>query len=1000
MTEATLRQLYEAHQGKVSDKWTIYLEEYDRLLRPYRQQPVRMLEIGIQNGGSLEIWSKFFPQAQRLVGCDINPDCSKLQYDDARIAVVVGDANQDQTAAQIASLSETFDLIIDDGSHTSSDIVRSFFRYFERLTDGGLFIAEDLHCSYWQSFGGGVFDPASSISFFKRLADVLNHQHWGVDTARRDIFRPFMQQYGGNVTEELLAQVHSVEFINSMCIIRKSPSANNGLGYRFVAGVEELVVPGHLNLHFSAPALVDERHNPWSARALLPEEEAKSIALALKSSLGQVDKQRGQLSMQLEQICRLEEQTKDLVSKSEGLALKNAEAERLIIDLQALADVKERQKQEIFASNSWRVTIPVRWVGGKLRTLRRLIGILPVAVERHGGIFGAAGRTVEILSKAGISGVRRAAADMEGHLAAESPMHVKSYQHWVARYDTLDDSARELMRQHIASMKSPPLISILMPTYNANAEWLRAAIDSVKKQIYPHWELCIADDASTSSETHAVLSSYTGDARVKVVLRAENGHISAASNSALELASGGWIALMDHDDLLAEHALFWVADAIGSHPDAKLIYSDEDKINRAGARADPYFKSDWNLDLFYSHNMFSHLGVFQSALIREVGGFRLGMEGSQDYDLVLRCIERISPTQIVHIPRILYHWRVHADSTAASSGVKPYAVTAGERALNDHFERTGIKGRVECASHGYRAQYDLPSPPPLVSLIIPTRNAHTLVNQCVESIARLTTYPNYEIIIVDNGSDEVDSIEYLDRLSRRPGFKVMRDDGEFNYSLLNNRAVAAASGEVIGLINNDIEVITPDWLTEMVSIALQPGVGAVGAKLLYPDESLQHGGVVLGVGGVAGHAHKYLPRSEGGFFSRAQLIQSFSAVTAACLVVRKDHFESVGGLDDVNLKVAFNDVDFCIRLREFGLRNVWTPYAELFHHESATRGSDVSPEKQARFAKEVEYMVKKWGRALFFDPAYNPNLTLDREDFSLAWPPRCQKASAARYIAR
>lgn len=988
MTEATLRQLYEAHQGKVSDKWTIYLEEYDRLLRPYRQQPVRLLEIGIQNGGSLEIWSKFFPQAQRLVGCDINPDCAKLQYDDARIAVVVGDANQDHTAAQIASISETFDLIIDDGSHTSSDIVRSFCRYFERLTDGGIFIAEDLHCSYWQSFGGGVFDPASSISFFKRLADVLNHQHWGVDTARRDILRPFMQKYGGKVTEELLAHVHSVEFINSMCIIRKSPPAKNGLGYRFVTGVEEAVVPGHLNLHFSAPSVVDERQNPWSARALLPEEEADSTALTLKSSLSQVDKQQGQLRMQLEQIGGLEERLKDLVSKSEDLALKIADAEHLIIGLQAQVDAGEQQKQEIFASTSWRVTIPVRWLGSKLRRLRRLIGIFQVAIERHGGVFGAAGRAIEIFGKSGISGVRRAAIGIEGHLAAGSPIYVDPYQDWISRYDSLDESERERMRLRIASMDSPPLISVVMPTYNPNPEWLRGAIDSVKRQIYPHWELCIADDASSSPETRAVLSSYAGDARIKIVFRTENGHIAAASNSAIELASGEWIALMDHDDLLPEHALFWVAEAISSHPDAKIIYSDEDKIDDAGERSGPYFKSDWNLDLFYSHNMFSHLGVFESALLHEVGGFRLGTEGSQDYDLVLRCIERILPKQIVHIPRILYHWRVHAESTAASTEVKPYAQIAGERALNEHFQRTGVKGRVECIAHGYRAHYDLPPVPPLVSLIIPTRNARALVRQCVESIVNLTTYPNYEIVIVDNGSDEADAIQYFDLLSHRPSFKIIRDDGEFNYSSLNNRAVAAASGEVVGLINNDIEVISPYWLSEMVSIALQPGVGAVGARLWYPNETLQHGGVILGVGGVANHAHKSIVRGDRGYFGRADLIQSFSAVTAACLIIRKDRYESVGGLDEVNLKVAFNDVDFCLRLREAGFRNVWTPYADLFHHESATRGTDVAPEKQARFMREVEYMMKTWGAQLTIDPAYNPNLTLAKEDFSLAFPPR------------
>ena len=340
---------------------------------------------------------------------------------------------------------------------------------------------------------------------------------------------------------------------------------------------------------------------------------------------------------------------------------------------------------------------------------------------------------------------------------------------------------------------------------------------------------------------------------------------------------------------------------------------------------------------------------------------------------------------------MLYHWRVHADSTASSTDAKPYAQIAGARALEEHFARSGIKGRVEHVGNGYRVHYDLPDAMPLVSLIIPTRNAKELVRQCIDSIVELTTYRNYEIILIDNGSDDPDSIDYFTSLAARPNFRVIRDDGEFNYSALNNAAVRQARGDIVGLINNDIEVITPDWLSDMVSIASQPGVGAVGARLWYPDNTLQHGGVILGIGGVAGHSHKRLPKERRGYFERAALMQSFSAVTAACLVIQKRHYLSVGGLNEVNLKVAFNDVDFCIRLREVGLRNVWTPYAELFHHESATRGDDIQPEKQRRFESEVRYMKTHWGDALNRDPAYNPNLTLVHEDFGLAWPPINQR---------
>ncbi len=642
------------------------------------------------------------------------------------------------------------------------------------------------------------------------------------------------------------------------------------------------------------------------------------------------------------------------------------------------------------------------WLKRQASRTRRAVKLVPAAVQKGGGIWGTSRRAFEVLRESGFSGLRRSAAlfehrNLAGHNGApvfiQTPEgdHFKAndYDEWVRRYDTIDAESRAELRSRMADFSNHPLISVVMPTYNPNPVWLGKAIESVRQQVYPHWELCIADDASTNEGTRALLLAHAArDPRVKVVFRPENGHISAASNSALALASGQWVALMDHDDVIAEDALFRVVDAINQHPDARVMYSDEDKIDLNGRRSDPYFKSDWNIDLFYSQNMFSHLGVVQADLLRDVGGFRLGFEGSQDYDLILRCIERIAPEQIFHISRVLYHWRVHPESTAHSSDAKPYAQLAGERALNEHFQRAGIQGNITFIGHGYQARYDLPDPLPLVSLIIPTRNGLALLRQCINSILSATTYWNYEIIIVDNGSDEPETLAYLASFDGLPGMRVIRDDREFNYSALNNLAVNEAQGELVALINNDIEVIAPNWLSEMVSIALQPGVGAVGARLWYPDKTLQHGGVVLGVGGVASHSHKMLAKGQHGYFGRANLIQSFSAVTAACLVVRKDRYQAIGGLNEINLKVAFNDVDFCLRLRESGLRNVWTPYADLFHHESATRGNDASPEKQERFNSEIRYMLARWGELLPFDPAYNPNLTLGYDDFSLAWPPR------------
>ena len=563
------------------------------------------------------------------------------------------------------------------------------------------------------------------------------------------------------------------------------------------------------------------------------------------------------------------------------------------------------------------------------------------------------------------------------------------YAEWVRRYDTLTDKARATMRARVDGFSHTPLISVVMPTYNPKREWLIEAIESVRKQIYPHWELCISGHASTDKAVRAILERYAKeDTRIKVEFREQNGPDSAASNGALRLANGEWVALLDHDDLLSEHALFWVVDAIHQKSDVCLIYSDEDRIDQVGKRFEPHFKSDWNVDLFYSYNLITHLAVYRADLLHDVDGFRRGLEGSLDHDLALHCIERVEPRQIHHIPRVLYHWRMQRESTAHFAGAKTRATLAGERALNEHFRRQKINARAEVDGYGYRVRYALPADPPMVSLVIPTRNGLQLIRACIRSILKKTTYPNYEILIVDNGSDDLRTLRYFNELQAEGRVRVLRDDRPFNYAALNNAAVKSARGDMVGLLNNDLQVISPEWLSEMVSIALQPGVGAVGARLWYPNETLQHGGIIIGLCGVAGHSHKYLPRHQDGYFSRARVAQSWSAVSAACLVIRKKIYEQLGGLDELNLQVAFNDVDFCLRVREAGYRNVWTPYAELYHYESATRGYENTPERRARIAKEAQYMKGRWGNLLLNDPAYNPNLTVDHEDFSLSWPPR------------
>lgn len=647
-------------------------------------------------------------------------------------------------------------------------------------------------------------------------------------------------------------------------------------------------------------------------------------------------------------------------------------------------------------STSWRITAPLRAATTLLKRGTRIARLIPSLIKRGGGLRPTIRKALKILKQHGIKGLwvrmRWLAGNHNLEFVGQETREVldrHDYSVWVDYYDVLSEKQQWLVEEQISHWKQSPLISIVMPVYNAPISYLIDAIGSVQSQLYTNWELCIADDASTDPLVAETLKRIAAtDARIKVVFREANGHISQASNSALELATGSYIALMDNDDLLPVHALYWIARTIIENPDVGLIYSDEDKIDDRNVRSSPYFKSGWNKFLFRSQNMICHLGAYRRDLVTAVGGFREGFEGAQDFDLALRVIEKLESSQIIHIPRILYHWRMHEGSTAMAGDEKPYAALAGVRALDEHLERTQVGGHTELLPMGmYRVHYPLPDVLPLVSLIIPTRNAHALVRQCIESITRLTTYSAYEILLVDNGSDEPASLEYFQSLATLPNVTVIRDDGPFNYSDLNNKAVKTARGSMIGLINNDIEVITPEWLSEMVSIALQPGVGAVGARLWYPDDRLQHGGVIVGVGGVAGHSHKYLPKGDYGYFCRAGLIQELSAVTAACLIIRKETFLEVNGLDGTHLKIAFNDVDFCLRVQEHGYTNVWTPFAELYHHESATRGNEDTPEKKERFQNEVMYMKSRWP-TIQEDRYYNPNLTLDHEDFALAWPPR------------
>ena len=568
------------------------------------------------------------------------------------------------------------------------------------------------------------------------------------------------------------------------------------------------------------------------------------------------------------------------------------------------------------------------------------------------------------------------------------------YEEWIQDH-RLMQSDLENISLDIRDMAYKPVFSVLVPVYNTDERWLRQCLDSVLAQLYPYWELCIADDASTEPHIRDLLNEYVAkDSRVRVVFRQENGHISASSNSALKLASGEFIALLDHDDEISIDALYENAVLINAHPDADMIYSDEDKITEENLRHVPFFKPDWSPDTFLSQMYSGHLGVYRTELIRKIGGFRVGFEGSQDYDLVLRFTEQTS--HIHHIPKILYNWRTVQGSTARSADSKNYAYLAAREAIQEALYRRGDGGWVEFVPHQqgqYRVHYPVQGRP-MISIIIPTRDNGLYLDKCLVSIFEKTTYGPFEVVILDNGSSQAETMALFDRWksAEEDRIRIIRMDIPFNYAQLNNEGVRQTRGDLVCLLNDDTEVITPDWLEELAGQAQRKSIGAAGALLLYPNSTIQHAGVILGVSGLANHSHRHLPASWVGYFGRLLITANYAAVTGACLMVDKKRYLDAGGLDE-NLAVAYNDVDFCLRLLKNGYRNIVLSHVRMYHYESRSRGSDTAPDNQSRFAREAQVLRERWGDLITNDPHYNPNLTQNGEDFSLV----TDRSAAIRY---
>lgn len=634
----------------------------------------------------------------------------------------------------------------------------------------------------------------------------------------------------------------------------------------------------------------------------------------------------------------------------------------------------EQTQKELLNSSIWKygkiVTYPFRKIKDFINIFQKIVRLFKfrnISEFRH-----KINKAVAIYKSSGYKGVKQVLKAKKNQTIFNENM----YQNWIT---STEKPLRYQEANNVEVFDYSPMISILIPVFNVDRVWLEKCIDSIKNQWYTNWEICIADDASTKKETIDFLNELKTETRIKVVLRKDNGHISAATNSALQEAEGEFIALVDNDDELSENALYEVVKILNKNKDLNMIYSDEDKIGENGQRFSPHFKPDWSPDLIMNQNYVSHLGVYKTSIAKKIGGFREGYEGAQDHDFILRFVEMIDKSTIFHIPKILYHWRTIEGSTASKANEKNYAYNNGIKTIEDALKRRKTPGKVTSGMLPgiYDIEYKILKDSK-VSIIIPTKNGYEDLKQCVNSILEKTTYTNYEIIIANNGSDDSEVLElfleYQNLLKTK--FKVVDIDIPFNYSRINNIAAKEASGDYLLFLNNDTSIISNNWIETMLGFAQYDRIGCVGAKLWYFDDTIQHAGVILGLGGVAGHSFVNSDKNDPGYYGRLYVNYNYTAVTAACLMVSKNNFEAVGGFDE-QLEVAFNDIDLCIRVYQLGRDNVWAHNAELYHYESKSRGYEDTPEKERRFKREIKMMKSKHGVFLLNDPAYNENFSLD-----------------------
>lgn len=956
MTLPNLRQLYANHKDKTTDKWELYLDSYDEILLPYREKKIKILEIGIQNGGSLEIWSRYFKNAELILGCDIDEGCGRLRYEDVRIKVIVGDANTAFTQEQILQTSQSFDLIFDDGSHRSGDIIASFIAYFPFLNEGGLFIIEDLHCSYWERFQGGIFAPHSSINFLKRLADVINFEHWGVIGVRSDVLRSLGEVIDRPVSERELASIFSVEFRNSMCFVRKRSAADARLGTRVIAGTDALVCPLVLDLNGGSLADsvgIDERGNKWSDLASPPEVELERLREETRLMASELELLRTAIHAQNEEAQRLSAESRAAAEKISTLssdldakraALKSAqrvlgaaqrqgsalgqqllEAQSQTAQHAASAAHSQAVVEALQASTSWRITAPLRGLSSSIQRQRERTGVLWRSMKPAGY------RDRERL-KAAIT--KRLGQTAAIERSAEDVV----YLDWIEKFDVQSHDDRLAISRHIE--KAPlPIVHIIWFLYSSDDAEIFDAITSLTNQIGKNWKADLIIDRR-KSVSRKIKNAVESDRRMTLA--------HSIPRAVAEALPGQPCLLIGGAGRLAEFATYIFG--VEAKTSSEDLFCDQDlwvDFERRSPRFAPNYSPEFPA--------IGSLALLQGT--RELAHFLLDLADPPE-NFAKLILEAKSPeSKFRHLPFVLFHAKSHPKIVIARD--KEYLANV------DEF--------------------------PTVAIIIPTRDRLDFLGPCVRSILEKTDYPRhlYEIIVVDNGSTEEELLEFLEEKSCSGDVKVLRDASPFNYSRLNNRAVDQTQADIVLFVNNDTEVLDPLWVRRLVFYAINPEIGAVGGKLLYPDLTVQHGGVVLGIHGVAAHAHHNLSAEDPGYMGLNCTTHAVSAVTGACLAVRRSAFQEIGGFDE-NLAVAFNDVLLCMALISRGYRNIFVANALMIHFESKTRGYDDTEEKKKLFRREAKYARRRYQKLFKADPFYNANLSLETV-YGLGFPPRVEK---------